>query len=250
MNAVIENDNQAKIIALLLTDGGITKTHFDRPGSWRLHYTGSEQLLLDEFKNSIVSLFGPQQFWEAKPKRATSIYINNSEIAEYFLHFSPTFRKKQCYSNPRCPKLKGLPFGACTTCAPIVFKDIEYPPVNIPEFADQPTASDTPTRRGLVKIFLQYYFSAEGTVSDRIQISQRHPTMLTQIQHLLLDTFRIKSSLKCYALKNGIYEWHLRVRKKDLITFHDHVNFLPVMQGRAGHEHITKKEKLERLIRA
>jgi len=228
----------AKIVALLLTDGGITKTHFDRPRSWRLHFTAKEEFLLNEFKSNVESIFGKQQFWTASPKRASLIYLNNSDIAEYFLQFSPTYRTKQCDSKPMCPKLPlggNKPFGPCIECRPVSFEQLNYPPVQVP-----------PMNGELIGTFLCYYFSAEGTVTERVQLSQRHPTIVAQVQELL-NRLKIESTLRCYEVKGRRYEWFLRIKKTSLHNFHDHIDFLPI---KISNSNLTKKEKLRLLCQA
>jgi intein/homing endonuclease len=231
----IRKVEEAKIIAFLLTDGGITKTHYDRPRSWRLHFTSKDEFLLQEFKENIEALFGRQNFWTNNLRIGTQIYLNNSEIAEYFLQFSPTYRTKQCNSHPICPILKNQRYGPCSKCSPIIFAEIPYPPVKIPKI-----------NRNLINVFLKYYFSVEGTVTDRIQISQRHPTLLEEIQELL-QAFQIDSSLKYYPVKNNRYEWFLRIMKKDLLKYYNHINFLPVQISNSD---ITKSERLKNLVQA
>ena len=229
----IQKIEDAKIIAFLLTDGGITKTHFNRPKSWRLHFTSTEMFLIKEFKQNLEILFGKQNFWTSKPKRATTIYLNNSDIAEYYLQFSPTYRTKQCNSNPICPVLRNKKYGPCLKCHPIFFKQIPYPPAKIP-----------PISKKLVNTFLKYYFSIEGTITDRVQISQRHPTLLKQIQKLL-TTLQIDSTLKNYQINKNRYEWFLRIKKKDLLRFYNSINFLPVY---ISHSKLTKSERLKNLV--
>jgi hypothetical protein len=231
----IQRIEAARIIALLLTDGGITKTHYDRPRSWRIHFTSKENFLLNDFKNNINSIFGDQKFWYAKPKNARMIYLNNSDIAEYFLNLTNSYRTKQCDSNPICPRLKGQKYGPCLICNPIKFKRLQYPSIDIPEIQEK-----------IIPEFLKYYFSVEGTVTDRIQISQRHPTLLSQIKKML-KMLKISSSLKVYKVKNNRYEWFLRIYKKDLKNFHDNVSFLPVKISKSS---IIKPIRLKNLIRA
>jgi len=231
----VKKPEEAKIIAFLLTDGGITKTHFNRPKSWRLHFTSKEEFLLAEFKKNIQAMFGKQTFWESYPKRGKSVYLNSSEIAEYFFRYSPTYRTKQCGSYPSCPKLRGQKYGPCKECNPIEFNRLQYPPIEVPKL-----------EQGKKEVFLKYYFSVEGSVTDRIQISQRHPTILLQIQKLLTE-LRFETALNCYSVKGDRYEWYLRVRKKDMKKFHAQIGFLPVQITGSKR---TKQERLNDLIRA
>jgi hypothetical protein len=218
---------------MLLTDGGITKTHFDRPRSWRIFFASNEKFLISLFKENIEALFSAQRFWMSKSRKTASVYLNNSAIAEHFLEYSPTYRTKQCDSRPSCPLLRGQKYGPCVRCEPVVFNEIQYPPSNIPEMD-----------KSLISEFLKYYFSVEGTVTDRIQISQRHPRLLYQVKELL-DYFNINTSLNCYKAKDNRYEWFLRVYKKDFKKFHDNINFLPIQIQNST---LTKSERLERLI--
>jgi len=218
---------------MLLTDGGITKTHYDRPRSWRIFFASKEKFLLSLFKENIEALFSAQRFWMSESRNTASIYLNNSAIAEHFLKYSPTYRTKQCNSRPICPLLRGQKYGPCVRCEPFVYKELQYPPSKIPTM-------DT----SLIGEFLKYYFSVEGTVTDRIQISQRHPTLLYQVKELL-NYFHIHTSLNCYKAKDNRYEWFLRVFKKDFKKFHDYINLLPVQIQNTT---LTKSERLERLI--
>jgi hypothetical protein len=100
--------------------------------------------------------------------------------------------------------------------------------------------------KSLVGEFLKYYFSVEGTVTDRIQISQRHPNLLYQIKELLKQ-FEINASLNYYKAKDNRYEWFLRIFKNDFKKFQEYVNLLPVQIQNTA---LTKSERLKRLIQA
>jgi len=230
---ILQKIEEARIVAMLLTDGGITKTHYDRPRSWRLFFASNEKFLISLFKENIEALFSAQRFWMSESRNTASVYLNNSAIAENLLQYSLTYRTKQCDSRPICPLLRGQKYGPCVRCEPFVFKEIQYPPSKIPKM-----------NKSLIGEFLKYYFSVEGTVTDRIQISQRHPKLLDQIKELL-DYFNINTSLNCYKAKDNRYEWFLRVYKKDFKKFHEYINLLPVQIQNTT---LTKSERLERLI--
>jgi hypothetical protein len=232
---ILQKIEEARIVSMLLTDGGITKTHYDRPRSWRIFFASNENFLLSLFKENIEALFSAQSFWMSKSRNTESVYLNNSAIAEYFLEYSPTYRTKQCDSRPICPLLRGQKYGPCVRCEPIVFKEIQYPPSKIPMM-----------EKSLIDEFLKYYFSVEGTVTDRIQISQRHPSLLYQINELLKH-FNINASLNYYKAKDNRYEWFLRINKKDFKKFHEQINLLPVQIQNTA---LTKSERLKRLIQA
>ncbi len=232
---ILQKIEEARIVAMLLTDGGITKTHYDRPRSWRIFFASKEKFLLDLFQENIEALFSAQRFWMSESRSTVSIYLNNSAVAEYFLKYSPTYRTKQCDSRPICPLLRGQKYGPCVRCKPFVFKGIQYPPSKIPLMD-----------KSLVGEFLKYYFSVEGTVTDRIQISQRHPNLLYQIKELLKQ-FEINASLNYYKAKDNRYEWFLRILKNDFKKFHDYVNLLPVQIQNTA---LTKSERLKRLLQA
>lgn len=148
--------------------------------------------------------------------------------------YSPIYRTKQCTSKPVCPLLRGQPYGPCKEYTPVYFEGIPYPPATIPCIQED-----------LIGEFLKFYFSPEGTITDRVQLSQRHPTLLYQVQDLLCH-LGIESSVKGYATKDNRYEWFLRIYSKNIIKFYDYVGILPV---RIQQKTITKEQALETLVR-
>ena len=57
----IEND-LAKLIGLLLTDGGICNIS----GKWRIHFTSNSDTLVNEFKNIVDRIYGYKLFSEKR----------------------------------------------------------------------------------------------------------------------------------------------------------------------------------------
>ncbi|TXT64776.1 MAG: hypothetical protein BAJALOKI1v1_520002 [Promethearchaeota archaeon] len=65
---IIEDERIARIIAFLLTDGSTTKTHFNRPTSFRINFTSEEDYLLKVFQENMESYFGKLN-WRSYKKR-------------------------------------------------------------------------------------------------------------------------------------------------------------------------------------
>jgi hypothetical protein len=164
-SGIPENTDKAKLMGLLLTDGGVSKVS----GRWRFHFTSNSDILVGEFKNLVKRLYG---YSLASEKRfgATSVraFIRNS-LADELHKLTPSYRKL-AYD-----KLNG-----------------EYPAVVIPDFINK--------NKKMAKLFLKYAFTGDGCISfsvgkakygfkfDRnIAIYCEHPILRMQYYLLLKE---------------------------------------------------------------
>lgn len=224
----IERVEEAKLAAMFLTDGGVTRQASGDTSTWRVFVTQKDPLIHSLFREKIELLFGPQNFRIANPKNATHSYVNSARIAKHFLQFSLSYRTARCNSHPVCPLLRGRNYYSCRECSPIHFEEFEYPPASVPQLAED-----------VVKEFLKYYFSLDGTITDRIQLTQRHP-IVEQVQQLLTQ-LEIETSLINYRTK-GVPEWCLRVRKHHASRFATQIGILPIKVAS------STQTKLDRLL--
>ncbi len=226
----IDRVEEAQLAAMFLTDGGVTRQASGDTSTWRVFVTQQDPLIHRLFREKIEFLFGAQNFRIAKPKNATHIYVNSARIAKHFLQYSPSYRTARCKSHPVCPLLRGRNYYSCRECSPIHFEGFEYPPAAIPKLSDD-----------VVKEFLKYYFSLDGTITDRIQLTQRHP-IVEQVQQLL-TRLEIETSLINYRTRN-VPEWCLRVRKHHASRFATQIGILPVKVASSNE---TKLDRLQHL---
>ena len=82
MTRTIDNINVGRLIAFLLTDGGITKTHYNRPGSWRIFFASEENFLLQIYTEIIEQLFGRQNWKTAESIKTPSKYFNKTDVGD------------------------------------------------------------------------------------------------------------------------------------------------------------------------
>ena len=225
---IIDRVEEAQLTAMFLTDGGVTRQASGDTSTWRVFVTQQDSLIHRLFKEKIELLFGPQNFHEARPKNAIHQYVNSAKIAKHFLQFSPSYRTTRCNSHPVCPLLRGRNYYSCRECSPIQFEGFEYPPARVPKLSKE-----------VIREFLKYYFSLDGTITDRIQLTQRHP-IVEQVQQLL-KRLEIDTSLIDYRTRN-VPEWCLRVRKHHASRFATEIGILPVKVASSN------ETKLDRLL--
>ena len=169
------NEKLAALIALLLTDGGIS---FTKSKSARISLDSLSEELHKEFTRLMNDLFSAKVGRSGIKSRVGSIKIGNA-----LRKYSPTYRTKKC--SDKCTKL------CCIECKPIPSKGISYPPVKIPKEIMQSNE--------LIKcVFLKYAFSCDGSASlsiqrykqrwrfqKKISLACKHPVLLKQWSQIL-----------------------------------------------------------------
>lgn len=134
-----------RLIALLLTDGGISKAS---KNLYEIYITNNSNIILNMFEACIEDLFGKQKFYRYKFKTVKKVKITSKEIGIYLLKFSSSYRTRPCNTYPKC-----LDKTLCRICRSIN----GYPPARIPKFI----------LNGKIEIrqeFLKIAFSADGCI--------------------------------------------------------------------------------------
>jgi hypothetical protein len=93
----------------------------------------------------------------------------------------------------------------------------------------------------VIREFLKYYFSLDGTITDRIQLTQRHP--IVEQVHQLFAKLEIDTSLINYRTRN-VPEWCLRVKKIHASRFATEIGILPIKVASSTE---TKLDRLQHL---
>jgi hypothetical protein len=225
---------EAQLIAMFLTDGGICRQASGDTSTWRIFVTQKDPLVHQLFKEKLELIFGPQRIFTARPKNATHSYVNSARIAQHFLQYSASYRKARCNANPICGLLRGRKYYSCKECNPINFQGFQYPAASVPPMSDN-----------LAREFLKYYFSLDGTITDRIQLTQRHP-VIGQVQQLLARLDIDTSLINYYT--DSAPEWCLRVKKHHASRFATRIGILPIKV--ASTPTATKHDRLQHLCRA
>jgi len=184
------NENQAMLIAFLLSDGSV---YFDKSKrTYCIQFTNKVQGMLDKFIFLMRDCFSLENFKVNRCKRAKSIRFFSKKVALELFEHSPSFRT-------------------------LVFPDGSFPNARIPQqiFGDEKLAI----------AFLKAFGSCDGGIcvnrtegQYRVEFACRHPTLKKQLSELLSKT----------GFENTVTEERVIVRgKKNLISFLDKIGFLP-----------------------
>ena len=184
------NENLARIIAMLLSDGSV---YFDKSKrTYCIQFTNSVPEMLGCFSGLFQSEFGARKFRINRCKNAASVRFFSKEIALVLFQYSPSYRTA-------------------------VFKDGNYPNCRIPKeiFEDEALAAS----------FLRAYASCDGCFYKNkshpngvIEIACHHPLLRKSLAALLaifgirceISARRIrmqdKESVRLFAEKIGFLE--------------------------------------------
>lgn len=224
-----------KIIAYLLTDGGIS-------ADGRIYVANTSDAIIEDFKKQITETFGPQKFSFNRASSAKIIRFSSAKARETLLALSPSYRTRACEKFPKCPRVKNPKFRvlSCLKCE----STNGFPPTKIPDIVMN-------SNKEIKQSFLMRVFSADGgpVLTERnrrnylemrrmIVLSCSNPTIQAQYM-MLLSEFGIKPR------KNGI---QLQIeRKEDIEKFKNQINFLPGVRVTKGKrwKGVEKRKVLE-----
>jgi len=225
----------SRIVGFLLSDGGVS---WASKNLYEIYLTNNSEVLLETFKKDIISLFGEQRFYEYQFKTVKKVKVISREISNVLFKLSPSFRKRRCYTYPKCNKNK----KACLFC-----KQINgYPPVIIPDFIFSDNKLKTE--------FLKVVFSADGCVEmhkcrkkqktsflqRRVSLSCYNPHLLSQYENLILSLgFNISKT-----------KYEIRIAgKEQLIRFQKKIGFLKGVKACLKNKNnVTKNKLLQKAI--
>ena len=167
---------EAKLIAYLLSDGGISK---GGNNGYYLYLRNIDTALLADF-STILKLFGLRPYSRFY-RRAFEIRVGNKQLAQKLLNMCKNFRTLQ-------------------------YSDGSYPEVRIPE--------EIIENKKLSKEFIKVFASCEGYIkfntgkwiTRRITIGCKHPNLRKQIRKILdncsIETKENKNEILIYGKEN------------------------------------------------
>lgn len=171
------NENLAKLLGLLLSDGSI---YYDKSKrTYCIQFTNKSPKLRTLFKTLMKDCFGVDRFYEISCTKAVSVRVFSKKIAKALFQYSPTFRTLPCKSFPVCNG-----FSCFSKCKPFMRNDVEYPPCHIHKsvFSDY----------SLTRAFISGFVSGDGgTYINRkhsiytVEIACYHPFLKEQILECL-----------------------------------------------------------------
>lgn len=187
-----ERKELAKLIGMILTDGGIDR-------KWRMHFTTTSPILEEEFRKFTKQILDRPAIKE-RCHDAVRLVTRVTKLKDYFEKLSPVWRHQACTSFPYARCIKDSSFHKFH----ILKEDKKFPLVVIPDFILEDKVCSAE--------FLKYAFTCDGTVTfavakskygfrlhRKVKIACEHPLLKQQYSEIL-KSFGIDS----YIEKDGI----------------------------------------------
>lgn len=153
MTVVQVNVDECKLIAMLVTDGGISPHgHY----SWDVYSRNKSDVLNELFRETVHDLFGTRPSISRRLDGTTQQRIRSKSIGEQLLRRTNSLRTRSCSSYPACGKFRERR-NPCIQCIQDDLQGVKYPHLIFPKEIEEDER--------LTKLFLKVAYSCDGGVS-------------------------------------------------------------------------------------
>jgi LAGLIDADG-like domain len=207
----------ARLIGILYTDGCVSP----KGNGWRIIVSNNSSAIVDSFEETLQTCFEKPVRRSVRGKLHLAV-VDSQEVGQLLIDRHATFRTEGCRVNQGCPWLRGGR-KPCSSCEPVVFDNIHYPPASLPVFASEAELS----------AFLQAAFSCDGGINlyvarrgrarwliRNVYLACKHPTLIHQYADLLV---RLE-----IAGRVSLRDWRVLIQgRSHLVRFANRIGFLP-----------------------